>query len=1317
LQGFIVFGMMLENPRDVPTCSRVNVIIRTCTTTKTQPQSSIGLSSFAYCKTRCITREYTMKHFKLGTLLCLTLVSITPLLSQSLSLFEVDASNFPTMKAKFYAFDAAGQQQRLSSSEITLKENGIARTITSVSCPPQQPPKTVSIAMSIDISGSMGYGDFGEIPVELGKKTATELCNAVTMPPSEFALQTCHATAFILQDFTKDRSTILGLIPPIRAGGDNDFVEHLLNKLTGLLSLAKNGKNKRVAVLYTDAWWYALKPIELKSCLDTCNKYNIEFYAVIYSRKESEPNGIKASLQELCSTTGGNLYDGITSTSAALDIAHNIQQVSQGSTPCDITWTSEPSCQQENASVVLTWQSQTATASYVPPVGAIASISITPNFVAFGRRLPSTQIDTTLTLTANNSDFTVTGINRTFGSADFSVVNTNFPLFIPRNTSKTITLRTAPSDSGLKYASFEIVTDNCLAYFSAYRGFPGKKATASTLKLTRPNGGETFAVGSDTVITWDRIAPSDTVTLEYSHDNGLTWKRLTNQATGLKYLWNNMPRPTSAQCLVRVKQGARNADANAPMDTNAVLTLTGHTSDVCGIAFSPDGSRIATASLDKTSKVWDATTGALILTLTGHTDIVWGIAYSPDGSFIATASSDTTAKVWDAITGALILTLTGHTSVIYGIAFSPDGSRIATGSFDQTSKVWDANTGALIRTLTGYTGTVHGIAYSPDGSRIATAVRATDRVCEVWDANTGTEILTLPNYTDGCLGIAYSPDGSRIATAGMDGTGMVWDANTGQAIMRLSRHIETVRGIAYSPDGSRIATASMDNTAKVWDANSGALIRTLIGHTNALLGIAFSPDGSRIATTSADNTAKVWEVLGVPIQEDVSDSVFSIVAPVPASQDVDMKQVVVGGARDSLVSTFVQNGGTFPFRVDSIQVIGTDASQFLLVSGIPPFEVPTSGSRAVEFRFGPTSAGVKTAQLLVFTQADTLRQTIQGEGVQPTLLVVNNLIDFGAVDVGKARDSMQVVTIKNIGNSALIITNTRHAGPNDKDYTTISGGGAFTLAPNQEHSMDLRFAPSGVGRTSGRLLFDYNGVGSPATVQLFGAGLGGKIAVNNDSVYVGEKRVMKLLLMNNVKPTTQSGTKIPFRAVLSSSSVIYEVDNVTNFKYDQGGIRYDIEREWDGLGQTLAEFTVRAGLANADSTEIVLEDFAWLNPDGTELSRDVELQNGSLKLLGICYEGGARLINPNGTVALSVLRPNPVARGTTEVELETTEKGRTLLDLHDVNGRVVKTFINAELSPERRIVRLDCSDVPDGAYFLRLQTATDIRTVRIEVLR
>lgn len=211
--------------------------------------------------------------------------------------------------------------------------------------------------------------------------------------------------------------------------------------------------------------------------------------------------------------------------------------------------------------------------------------------------------------------------------------------------------------------------------------------------------------------------------------------------------------------------------------------------------------------------------------------------------------------------------------------------------------------------------------------------------------------------------------------------------------------------------------------------------------------------------------------------------------PQPAAQDIDMGEVLVGNSKDSVVVDFVQNTGTWEFRVDSIYFTGADANAFSLVSGFPKYIVAPNGFKYGEFRFTPNRVGLHTAEIVIVTQSETLTQKITGVGVEPTIAILGDLIDFGQVKVGSHKDTLQVVTIKNIGTAPLSITNTRHGLPNDVDFSTLAGGGAFTLQPNEEKQMDLRFSPSDVGRTSGVLEFYYNGAGSPAIVRLFGEGI------------------------------------------------------------------------------------------------------------------------------------------------------------------------------------------------------------------------------------
>ena len=296
---------------------------------------------------------------------------------------------------------------------------------------------------------------------------------------------------------------------------------------------------------------------------------------------------------------------------------------------------------------------------------------------------------------------------------------------------------------------------------------------------------------------------------------------------------------------------------SAILGSQVRITLRGHDSSVTSVVFSPDGRRLATASWDKTAKIWDAETGKELMTLSGHTNAVNSVVFSPDGRRLATASTDKTAKIWDAETGKELMTLSGHRNAVNSVAFSPDGRRLATASTDATAKIWNAETGEELMTLSGHTNAVNSVAFSTDGRCLASA--STDTTAKIWNAETGKELMTLRGHAEWVKSVAFSPDGRRLATASVDRTAKIWDPQTGKELMTLRGHFGTVISVAFSPDGKRLATASADETAKVWDAYTGKELTTLRGHEGAVDSVTFSPDGGRVATASDDNTAKIWD--------------------------------------------------------------------------------------------------------------------------------------------------------------------------------------------------------------------------------------------------------------------------------------------------------------------------------------------------------------------------------------------------------------------------------------------------------------------------
>jgi WD40 repeat protein len=307
------------------------------------------------------------------------------------------------------------------------------------------------------------------------------------------------------------------------------------------------------------------------------------------------------------------------------------------------------------------------------------------------------------------------------------------------------------------------------------------------------------------------------------------------------------------------------------------------------VAWSPDGTRLATGSDDRTVRIWDAVTGEPQATLEGHNDRVNAVAWSPDGTRLATGSNDRTVRIWDAVTGETQATLEGHIGAVRSVAWSPDGTRLATASNDGTVRIWDAATGETAATFEAHSDWVNAVAWSPDGTRLATG--SDDGTVRIWDAVTGEPQARLEGHSGGVRSLAWSPDGTRLATASNDRTVRIWDAtgvDTGWRRSRLLRrvfrsrlraklhgHSGVVVSVVWSPDGTRLATGSWDYTVRIWDATDvdtgwrrNRLLRRMFrsrpraklrGHSGWVNAVAWSPDGTRVATASNDDTVRIWD--------------------------------------------------------------------------------------------------------------------------------------------------------------------------------------------------------------------------------------------------------------------------------------------------------------------------------------------------------------------------------------------------------------------------------------------------------------------------
>lgn len=295
------------------------------------------------------------------------------------------------------------------------------------------------------------------------------------------------------------------------------------------------------------------------------------------------------------------------------------------------------------------------------------------------------------------------------------------------------------------------------------------------------------------------------------------------------------------------------------------LTLSGHTDWVRDVAFSEDGSLLATTGLDTAVKVWDAQSGQEILSLMEAVQPLNSLTFSPSQPHVAAAGNDGFVYVWDVTSGRLVRRLAGDGGPIQEIAYNSDGTRLAAALSDNNIRLWDMTNGeTLLRLTQGHTAAVNTVAFTTINDQELLASGGRDGLVIFWDLLAGTAVANLPPQTTAddnpipINSLAFSPDGSRLVTGLDNNTARVWDVASKELLATLSGHTSAVFSVTYSPDGRFLATASQDSTAKVWDGQTHQAIFSFAGHSSTISAVTFSPDGTQLATASQDGTAKVW---------------------------------------------------------------------------------------------------------------------------------------------------------------------------------------------------------------------------------------------------------------------------------------------------------------------------------------------------------------------------------------------------------------------------------------------------------------------------
>ncbi len=273
------------------------------------------------------------------------------------------------------------------------------------------------------------------------------------------------------------------------------------------------------------------------------------------------------------------------------------------------------------------------------------------------------------------------------------------------------------------------------------------------------------------------------------------------------------------------------------------------------LAISPDdryvalgGNLAGDAADSRAVRIHDFRTGEVVRLLRSHRDVVAGLAFSPDGRWLTSASADQTVRLWEVASWKLARTWDDHRGRVYAVAWSGDG-KVATGSFDQKVRLWRTGQNRPERTLEGHQGAVGSVGFAPGGGYLVSS--GEDAALRIWDLSGATAPRVIDQDVDRSAALAFSPKGQHLVVAGSSESRFWCDVLAfpeGQRRVRFDLHNGPVLAIAVSPDGETVASAGGErNEILLWSLRTGQLLRRLGGLGQPVRVVAFRRDGKALA--------------------------------------------------------------------------------------------------------------------------------------------------------------------------------------------------------------------------------------------------------------------------------------------------------------------------------------------------------------------------------------------------------------------------------------------------------------------------------------
>jgi len=986
--------------------------------------------------------------------------------AQQLTLFNIDTTKYPTVKADFFAIDGLENQiTTLTKEDVFIRENSTAEQVVKVVNPIPIKPKQISLVLTIDISGSM-EGPY----MQLAKSAATAIVNKLPLDVSECAITSFDDASFINTDFTRDRFKLLQSIRALTPNGGTDYNKGFLKSHAGGLDILKNGLHEKVLIFLTDGYGDVNPP----AIVQKAKSMGAKVYVITLGM--SAPDELK----NIVRATNGSFYENVISEQEINAVYLSILYRSQGLTPSAIEWVSTPACGYSKDVVFgeKKYNLKQAAAEYKAPGKNIIRLSTSSNTITFN---PATT-EIPVPLKAVNGDFSIASFNSS--NPEFSLVNPSLPRTIKKDGTENFTIKHTGTSSEFVSGRIELTSAGCQSTFIYFQYQP--PSDKAVINLVMPNGKEKFYVGQDTLIRWSLQNSSAPVKISFSTNAGKDWATIADSCTTDQFNWK-IPNKPGTTNLIKVETIGGEKKTKAESKN----VYDGFTDIMNAYNLSPDGSRYISQTATELY-LYDTYTNTVINKIKNTIKNGYFI-FSPDGKYIFVYDEGKPIKVYNGQTfefiedwGVFKKTLSSYIEPY----INNDLSAYVAKDVDGSLGIFNFKTGAKIKSVAF----VKGKEVTDFTKKYIVSLDEEDHRVWIWDYQKGIRILEIPIPLERIVNAEFNHDETVILvyTWGNDGKQQnvtAYDLSGKQ----LYRYKNTEQAFMSLDTYKNYAICSVNDKPTLIDINTGKVLLTYTLPEPVKFGwfVPFSK-GKYVLYTSAVSS-KVYMLTsgiddsGAEQASDQSVEVFTILSTKPEVKKIVYPAVYIGSIKDSVITACIKNNTAVGIAIQKILIEGADAASFKILNPINSFTINPSSKQDLEIRFAPIKSGLQQAEIKVITIYDTMRVSISGIGIVKPYSLQSSELNMGLVEVGKTKDSVLAKVFTNSSAATMHITSIRLMGP-DKTQFKILSPATLTLMSGASAEIKLNFSPTLRGRTSTQLAITISGAADALTIPVYAEG-------------------------------------------------------------------------------------------------------------------------------------------------------------------------------------------------------------------------------------